>query len=409
MVRNVVFFILIATASGLASEAGVASKVRHLAQVWADVARHKFHEQRGEAQQRAKLQLEQQRVLADALNITQDSFSARDMRILMQEIQSFALSARDEYQMEQVSGVNETRQQQHRKLLEPLLRMRTMNKNIKSAAAKNGTYYVADSSAKMVAVELLYWMAAAGLMYFQGGFQYNTQGHKPQSHAMTGVIILGMYYVLSVLVYMDAGWSAVDALHWATEVPTTIAWGDLSLDHGGNPVRPMQLFTTLHVMFTVLVAANGFQDIFDSLLLDHVDDVVAPMHKWSTEGKNMIAGLILWCAAISAGGMALLNWERCTCSFGPTAVDGCIETDCENTGGYTMNPQEMVYFLVVSLTAVGFGDYSPKSWMGRLFGSVYFLFGNKISDHVAGMFDRSLWRLWGGGITDWELETGRGR
>lgn len=67
--------------------------------------------------------------------------------------------------------------------------------------------------------------------------------------------------------------------------------------------------------------------------------------------------------------------EPCSCSYGTTHVSGCVDEYCDTTGGYQKTWVDSYYMAVITLTTVGFGDHSPRSWYGRLFGIFYMIFG----------------------------------
>merc|ERR1712039_480112 len=70
--------------------------------------------------------------------------------------------------------------------------------------------------------------------------------------------------------------------------------------------------------------------------------------------------------------------EPCNCSYGTTAVDGCDAQDfesCIHTGGFVKTWVNSFYMSVITVTTVGFGDYSPKSKLGRNVAILWMLYG----------------------------------
>merc|ERR1719240_2446594 len=67
--------------------------------------------------------------------------------------------------------------------------------------------------------------------------------------------------------------------------------------------------------------------------------------------------------------------ESCSCSYGATYIKGCIEDQCESTGGAMKGWIDCFYMSVITLTTVGFGDFSPKSISGRVFGCFWMALG----------------------------------
>jgi len=76
--------------------------------------------------------------------------------------------------------------------------------------------------------------------------------------------------------------------------------------------------------------------------------------------------------------------ESCTCGYGSShgLVDGCDDGGddfdyerCVATGGLTKTRIDCFYMSVITLTSVGFGDYSPASYRGRSIGVVWVVAG----------------------------------
>merc|ERR1719159_238451 len=74
--------------------------------------------------------------------------------------------------------------------------------------------------------------------------------------------------------------------------------------------------------------------------------------------------------------------EDCTCSYKTSKEDfnlqECDETSyetCVATGGFKHGWVSSFYMSVITVTTVGFGDYSPKSMSGRAFGIVWMIVG----------------------------------
>ena len=58
--------------------------------------------------------------------------------------------------------------------------------------------------------------------------------------------------------------------------------------------------------------------------------------------------------------------ESCSCGFGKMRIKECIPDKCEETGGTLKSFIDTFYMSCITLTTVGFGDYSPTSQLGRL-------------------------------------------
>merc|ERR1719162_477968 len=64
---------------------------------------------------------------------------------------------------------------------------------------------------------------------------------------------------------------------------------------------------------------------------------------------------------VVGGAIFYMVAESCTCSYGVSQKANCIPDDCVATDGYTKNFGEAIYMAVITLTTVGFGDFTPKS------------------------------------------------
>jgi len=358
-------------------------QVQHMAEMWA----------RSNKQQ-AALATQNQK-FAHSLEIREsDKLSIEQMQQLMQDVQKFASSAQERYRLELQTGQDATtRSYHHRRILEAIQKNNKMHEHITALRGKgqNRTYMVADSTVKLVLVEVVQALATGGSWYMG---QSSTWKH--------GVALVAMYFASSVCVFMDAGFSLEEAIHTTWTIPTTNGWGDWSYDNYGiDDIKPMQIWMTLHVAMSGLVGCLGLQSIFDNLLWDRLDLAVKdinPDNYEAVEGENrawMMGHVALWLAATAAGGIFYSNYEACTCSYGVSAVPGCMEDDCENTGGIKMDLVDSVYMMVLSLGSVGYGDFSPKTFLGRWIGFPLFLLGNSQRFHVMGLFSEGLGYLFG--------------
>lgn len=100
-------------------------------------------------------------------------------------------------------------------------------------------------------------------------------------------------------------------------------------------------------------------------------------------------------AAFILFGVIFYGWyEGCSCSYGAslasvsscstnstscvsisTACDSTSYTTCAATGGQVKTWADCVYMSVITLTTVGFGDFSPKTKFGRVISLFWMLFG----------------------------------
>lgn len=336
---------------------------------------------------------------------TQGALSQQAMRSLMQEIQIYAQNAKERYIMEAQSGVtNKTRMQNHRKALG--LIMKEEKKTIKAKQSHTADlcalstekgndepcpsagflpkHFMTTSVYRVIFAESLYWVATYYIL---------NQGEQSLSK---GVEIFAMFWIMTVLMFMDAGWGLVDALYATLQIPTTIGWGDMGMDFGGlEDTGPMQLYLTMHVILSGLLLTPGTQDLFDLACFGPFDRYFDGRAEGSDNKEKVFGSIALLFVTFGIGAYFYSSYESCTCSFGPSFAEGCIESDCENTGGYTMNFLDALYMMVTSATSIGYGDFTPHSWLGRILAIPIFYWAVACNNHVAGIIRDGLSELWG--------------
>merc|ERR1719240_321138 len=77
------------------------------------------------------------------------------------------------------------------------------------------------------------------------------------------------------------------------------------------------------------------------------------------------------------GGMFFFRlFEPCVCSYGSRRIEGCVDgPECYNTGGDVKTWIDSLYMSVITLTTVGFGDETPKSFVGTIGSCAWMIVG----------------------------------
>lgn len=191
------------------------------------------------------------------------------------------------------------------------------------------------------------------------------------------------------------GWSFVTSFYVITQIITTVGYGDITVQ-----TESMKLFMTFYVIGCLIFLSfvvnkyaermlnknsDFFQEKVNQLQARLKPNTPRPHHSHTWLGRlgahlhalvNVIlasAGFLFW---ILLGTVFFATYESCSCSYGRTRVEGCIEGDqCPATGGYVKDWIDAYYMSVITLTTVGFGDHTPRSWEGRIFGIVWMIFG----------------------------------
>jgi hypothetical protein len=100
--------------------------------------------------------------------------------------------------------------------------------------------------------------------------------------------------------------------------------------------------------------------------------------KWSTKYGDLAVATILFWSMVALGTWYFGYFEGCTCSYGVSKIQGCKEhtqEECRATGGNDFTYIQAFYMSCITLTTVGFGDYSPMSQHGRIFATFWMPIG----------------------------------
>lgn len=193
------------------------------------------------------------------------------------------------------------------------------------------------------------------------------------------------------------GWTLLTSCYVFVQIVTTIGYGDITVH-----TERMKLFMAFYVLVCILLVAGFFSDIVNQIIqhesqafMKHLkkagdkadgttDGPAEPalkifeMGAMATKQKEhtrvIVAGLV-FAFFVSAGTVFYATEESCSCSYGITYIEGCIAAQCASTGGAVKSWVESFYMSVITLTTVGFGDHSPKSIPGRIFGCFWMALG----------------------------------
>lgn len=186
------------------------------------------------------------------------------------------------------------------------------------------------------------------------------------------------------------GWTLLTSCYVFVQIVTTIGYGDITV------AEPrMKLFMAFYVIICILLVAGFFSDCVNQVLAhesetfqkhlkkagdkaDGLDETAAQVfdakNKLQSHRALLISGLS-FAFFVAAGTMFYATQESCSCSYGATHIEGCMVAKCEQTGGAIKGWIDSFYMAVITLTTVGFGDHSPKSISGRIFGCFWMALG----------------------------------
>jgi len=201
----------------------------------------------------------------------------------------------------------------------------------------------------------------------------------------------------------------ISALYVLVQAITTIGYGDIPVQ-SSDGVKAFwsvySLFCCVVVGGLVISACNsaiqtshiGLGNHLGKLLDDHEAEGGASSgeNAKAAESKSKKPWLsrfwrsfIAFMALLCVGTVFFAVFEKCTCSYSESKVDGCDPDNCEDTGGYTKSVLDAWYMSCISLTTIGFGDVSPKSLGGRFFASIWMIVGVAAVGDFACQFSKS--------------------
>jgi hypothetical protein len=99
---------------------------------------------------------------------------------------------------------------------------------------------------------------------------------------------------------------------------------------------------------------------------------------WVNKHKDILAAAAMFWGMVGVGTLYYGGFQGCTCSYGKTLIEGCSEISqavCVATGGNDLTYMQAFYMSCITLTTVGFGDFTPMSNHGRIFAAFWMLLG----------------------------------
>jgi potassium channel subfamily K len=220
----------------------------------------------------------------------------------------------------------------------------------------------------------------------------------------------GMFYL-----HFHNGFNYVTAVYALVEIVTTIGYGDVDFvgyyDKATDSTHASdfgKLFMAFYVIVSLTLiagvvmklaerATDAAEDAFRSKMRS-AQMKASGLEEEDAKNKfgiknELIAATVIFAAMVGFGTLFYGTVEACTCSFGRSAVPNCKETtyeECVDGNGYVKSYVDAFYMSCISLTTVGFGDFAPKSEVGRGVG-IFWLFigvavtGNFISEITASL------------------------
>jgi len=236
--------------------------------------------------------------------------------------------------------------------------------------------------------------------------------HRLLAMACLVMVVLG---VVVGMVFQN--WSLVDALYVITQIVTTVGYGDVIVKSDS-----MQLFMAAYVLLSLLIIANLLNIVTNSIIEQNskaLRDRMARLEflagsvrdldaSGSAEGRSRVDNAIVatgyLLAFVTIGTVFFRFMEGCTCP--DKNVNNLSNEDCQDEAYHTciadghlpLTWANSFYMSVVTMTTVGFGDFTPKSQASRLFAIFWMLGGvaatgnfiKAISEWMAGDGDETV-------------------
>eukprot|EP00746_Dinoflagellata_sp_MGD_P162026 gnl/MRDRNA2_/MRDRNA2_89405_c0_seq1.p1 gnl/MRDRNA2_/MRDRNA2_89405_c0~~gnl/MRDRNA2_/MRDRNA2_89405_c0_seq1.p1 ORF type:complete len:347 (+),score=51.50 gnl/MRDRNA2_/MRDRNA2_89405_c0_seq1:93-1133(+) len=236
------------------------------------------------------------------------------------------------------------------------------------------------------------------------------------------LLLVGCYLLVGVLVMTlvsgenfgkaaDERMSPLTAFYIIVQIITTIGYGDITV-----ATDRMRIFMSFYVLLGIAFVANVINDFGNAMLEREAGSVRA--HLYSIKNQKSIGEkhvpsrgekykLYALGAAILIFSFFVFTWmaffalyESCSCSYGQSAVAGCEPTNCTQTDAQTKNWTQAFYMAVITMTTVGFGDYSPQSELGRGFGCVWMILGVLASANMVSAIGSTVSAISSGGSSN---------
>lgn len=188
-------------------------------------------------------------------------------------------------------------------------------------------------------------------------------------------------FVIGVLVlFVFEDWTVLTCVYVIVQIMTTIGYGDVTVSSFGT-----RMFMSLYVIWCLLLLAHVMNEAIEYLIVKRSQDlreyVIQRLARATDEASkyrllddaraNVVSSGAIFFAFLLAGTIYFSAVDRTPNGCVAWESGECVATELED--GMTLD--EAWYMSVITLTTIGFGDYTPKGHGGRLFCIVWMILG----------------------------------
>lgn len=188
---------------------------------------------------------------------------------------------------------------------------------------------------------------------------------KPITTRISDWIMLGLWWASGAVVLMfDMEMDPITAIYALSQIPTTIGFGDYCPD-----TPALKLFQALHIWISTAAISGQ--------MYEYVDDALTWINGVMNKKKSARVTLMITTAELiieMTASIFFYAWE-----FG---YDG-------SENGFALDMLDAIYFTVVAISTVGYGDFSPSTNGGKGASIPWQFFAT----HTMGRFSDSMERL----------------